>query len=195
MQVGDMVHEMWRGRCHAAVVTNFWEDENTARLTVFEDGGPVIHARVLSGEANDDGTWPDQTFHGMDEPHPEPFVEPEVVTSYEDLKKPELVALAEAKGLDTSGTKADIIERLETASPEEDMSDTESEATPVEGTPEAIKEWNERRAIGNEVAVGSTDPNAPAAEEDESTEDAATEEDADTEDEEGTEDAEPESAP
>lgn len=30
-----------------------------------------------------------------------------------DLKKDELVALAEARGLDASGTKADIIERLE----------------------------------------------------------------------------------
>lgn len=32
---------------------------------------------------------------------------------YSDLKKDELVALAEERGLDSSGTKADIIERLE----------------------------------------------------------------------------------
>lgn len=32
------------------------------------------------------------------------------------LLKDELVAMAEAKGLDTSGTKADIIERLEAES-------------------------------------------------------------------------------
>jgi hypothetical protein len=30
-----------------------------------------------------------------------------------ELKKDELIAMAEAKGVDTSGTKADIIERLE----------------------------------------------------------------------------------
>jgi hypothetical protein len=33
----------------------------------------------------------------------------------ENLRKAELVELAEARGLDTSGTKADIVERLTTS--------------------------------------------------------------------------------
>jgi hypothetical protein len=109
-------------------VTNFWEeqDDQPARLTVFEDGGPVIHPRVLRGEANADHSWPDQTYHGMNELHLDVEEEP-VGADYSTLKKAELVSLAEERGVSTEGTKADIIERLETA-PESDMSDEQDQS-------------------------------------------------------------------
>jgi len=45
-----------------------------------------------------------------------PEIEPHVFMafeSYDDMKKTELIAEAESRGLDTSGTKADLVARLE----------------------------------------------------------------------------------
>lgn len=194
MMVGDMVHVMWRGRCHAAVVTDFWEDQEDqpARLTVFENGGPTVQPRVLRGEANADHSWPDQTYHGMDELHVDVTEDEPAGTDYSAMKKADLVALAEEKGVSTEGTKADIIERLETAADEGTVS---SEDTPVEGSEEAVAEWKARRAVGEgEPAVGSTDPNAPGGTSGVDGEEEDADTDADAEDaEEGTEEAEPES--
>ena len=45
-------------------------------------------------------------------PAPEPEPEPEPAPDYTDWRKADLVSLAEERGLDTEGTKADLIERL-----------------------------------------------------------------------------------
>lgn len=43
---------------------------------------------------------------------PTPAAAPEPEPDFESLRKAELVELAEERGVDTEGTKADIIERL-----------------------------------------------------------------------------------
>jgi hypothetical protein len=51
-------------------------------------------------------------FLPLTEPTPEPEPEPEPEPDYGDMLKADLVAMAEDRGLDTDGTKADLIERL-----------------------------------------------------------------------------------
>jgi hypothetical protein len=55
--VGEVVHEHFRGRCTAALIGEFWEDLNTARLHIFETGGMTVHRRVERGEPGQDKRW------------------------------------------------------------------------------------------------------------------------------------------
>jgi hypothetical protein len=52
------------------------------------------------------------TYQWQDTPHGRRVARVEIKSELEGLKKDELVAQAEKRGLDTSGTKADLIERL-----------------------------------------------------------------------------------
>lgn len=62
MFVGQTVHYLYGGRCRAAMITDFWEDQSLARLTVFRDGGPIIVARAERGKHNED-----VKFHALSE--------------------------------------------------------------------------------------------------------------------------------
>jgi len=52
-----MVHFFYRGRCNAAILTDFWEDEQTAFLSVFERGGMTTRSRSLKGKKGEDAKW------------------------------------------------------------------------------------------------------------------------------------------
>jgi len=126
-----MVHYNWRGRDHAAVITDEWTDSDpyAARLTVFEQSNMAYVSRAQEG-------MDDQQFHALaDHVDPEPVPE---TMPYEDMTKDELIAEAKAKGVSTQGNKADIIERLETAPEvEEDVSDETTEEQAAEEEPAA----------------------------------------------------------
>ena len=70
-----------------------------------------------------------------------------------DLKKAELVALCEGHGLDTSGTKADLVARLEEAGVGDD-------ATPDEGAAEIIAPTLELDEAPVEVSMDGFDMDA-----------------------------------
>ncbi len=63
MHVGQMVHFFWRGRCNAAVITQFWDDDDSvASLTSFEPQGSGQYRRVKKGQRGED-----ITFHTLEE--------------------------------------------------------------------------------------------------------------------------------
>ena len=68
---------------------------------------PVPDAEAAAGDGGDDGASGDDAGGGDDGGSQEP--EP---GNYDDLLKDDLVALANERGVDSSGTKAEIIERL-----------------------------------------------------------------------------------
>lgn len=55
--VGEMVHVHWRGKCVAALIGDFWEDLDIARLHMFDIGGVSLDRRSVRGAPGEDQRW------------------------------------------------------------------------------------------------------------------------------------------
>lgn len=78
MFVGQVVHYFYGGRCHAAMIIDFWEDQSIARLTVFRDGGPWTVNRAEQAKRYSD----DLHFHELTAcPNVEPAQSPAKVAA------------------------------------------------------------------------------------------------------------------
>lgn len=59
MHIGQIVHYEYGGKCNAAIISAFWEDQSLAQLTVFRAAGgmewPV--SRAEQGKHGDDKRW------------------------------------------------------------------------------------------------------------------------------------------